>query len=140
MYSKKDYKDDLYQICKKHFVKYKLLIDYTERRVSQNYFIEQLKLKKQDNEIEQLFDDLKAIFEKIRLNGGKLDPDLVEEAKHLRKANKSKEAYKTILPALKLYPNDDDTLITFGWIMYDYLKKSEGDIRVYCKVLKNLNL
>lgn len=139
MYSKKDYKDDLYQICKKHFVKYKLLIDFTERRVSQNDFIEQLKLKKEDKEIEQLFDDLRAIFEKIRLNGDKLDPDPVEESKHLRKANKSKDAFIKILPALKNNPNDDDTLITFGWIMYDFLKISEKEIDRYLNNFRILN-
>lgn len=139
MYTTKDYKDDLYQITKTRFVKYKLLLDFSEQRVSQNDFIAQLKLKKEDSEIEQIFDDLRAIFEKIRLNGGKLDADPVEVARKLRKANNINEAYTTILPALKIRPNDEDTLITFGWIMYDFLKKSEADIRVYCKVLKKLN-
>ncbi|ERG68073.1 DUF7017 domain-containing protein [Exiguobacterium chiriqhucha] len=139
MYTTKDYKDDLYQITKTRFVKYKLLLAFTEREVSQNDFIKQLKLKKEDSEIEQIFDDLRAIFEKVRLNGGKLDPDPVEEAKHLRKANKSKEAFIKILPALNNNPNDDDTLITFGWIMYDFLKISENEIDRYLKNFRILN-
>ncbi|WP_214860739.1 hypothetical protein [Exiguobacterium sp. s161] len=139
MYTTKDYKDDLYQITKTRFVKYKLLLDFTERRVSQNDFIAQLKLKKEDSEIKQIFDDLRAISEKIRLNGGNLDPDPVEEAKHLRKANKPKEAFIKILPTLMNNPNDDDTLITFGWIMYDFLKISENEIDRYLNNFRILN-
>ena len=138
MYTTKDYKDDLYQITKTRFVKYKLLLDFMERRVSQNDFIAQLKLKKEDSEIKQIFDDLRAISEKVRLNGGNLDPDPVEEAKHLRKANKLKEAYIKILPALRNNPNDD-TLITFGWIMYDFLKISENEIDRYLNNFRILN-
>ncbi|MBV7504802.1 hypothetical protein KW850_05925 [Bacillus sp. sid0103] len=139
MYTTKNFKDDLYRICSKYFVKFNLLQDYSYNRIDRNYFVQQLKLKKEYSEITEILTELDKLFEKIARNGGKLDPDPIEEAKQLRKTGKRKEAYIALLPYLKANQDDEDAVITFGWIMYDYLKTSEGNIDNYIHNLVILN-
>ncbi|MFC4801728.1 DUF7017 domain-containing protein [Neobacillus sp. GCM10023253] len=139
MYTTKNFKDDLYQICSKYFVKFNLLQDYAYNRIDRNYFVQQLKLKKEYSEITEILSKLDKLFEKIARNGGKLDPDPIEEAKQLRKTGKRKEAFIALLPYLQANQDDEDAVITFGWIMYDYLKTSEGNIDNYIHNLVILN-
>ncbi|KNH14980.1 MAG: hypothetical protein WBA30_02625 [Priestia megaterium] len=131
MYTTKNYNDDLYQICTKYYVKYKLLQDFSYNRIDQNLFVQQLKLNKEDSEITEILTELRKLSEKIYGNGGKLDRDPIEEAKQLRKIGKQQEAFNAILPYLQAHNDDEDAVITFGWIMYDFLKMSEGNINNY---------
>ncbi|WML29226.1 hypothetical protein RCG24_14670 [Neobacillus sp. OS1-32] len=140
MYTIKNYNDDLYRICTTYYVKFKLLQDYSYHRINQSGFVQQLKLNnKEDSEITKILTELNKLSEKIRSNGGKLDPDPIEEAKQLRKNGKLQEAYNAILPYLQVNNGDEDAVITFGWIMYDYLKMSEGNIENYINNLAIFN-
>ncbi|MGG4489725.1 DUF7017 domain-containing protein [Metabacillus idriensis] len=140
MYTTKNYNDDLYRICTTYYVRFKLLQDYAYHRINQNVFVQQLRLNnKMDSEITEILTELSKLSEKIRSNGGKLDRDPIDEAKKLRKAGKQKEAFKAILPYLQVNQDDEDAVITFGWIMYDFLKKSEGNIDNYIHNLMIFN-
>ncbi|MFJ5717417.1 DUF7017 domain-containing protein [Neobacillus sp. NPDC093127] len=101
--------------------------------------MQQLKLKKEYSEINEILAELDKLFNKIARNGGKLDPDPIEEAKQLRKTGKRKEAFIALLPYLKANQDDEDAVITFGWIMYDYLKMSEGVMDRYINNFRILN-
>lgn len=139
MYTTKNYNDDLYQICTKYFVKFKLLQDFVYQRIDENRFVQQLKLKKDDSEITEILTELRKLSEKIYQNGGKLDPDPIELAKQLRRTGKLQEAFDAILPYLQANNDDENAVITFGWIMYDYLKMSEGNIEKYVNNLAIVN-
>ncbi|AIF45557.1 hypothetical protein [Virgibacillus sp. SK37] len=139
MYTTKNYKEDLYQISTECFVKYKLLQGFVYNRMDKNAFVEKLKLEKEDWEINEILAALKRLSEKVDRNGGKLDPDPIEEAKRLRKSKKQREAFHAILPYLQANKDDEDAVITFGWIMYDFLKSSEGSIDNYVNNLAVLN-
>lgn len=139
MYTTKNYNDDLYRICTKYYVKFKLLQDFGYNRIDKNYFVQQLKLKKEDSEITEILTEFRKLSEKIRRNGGKLDRDPIDEAKRLRKMGKLQEAFDAILPYLQANNDDEDAVITFGWIMYDYLKMSEGNIEKYINKLAIFN-
>lgn len=52
---------------------------------------------------------------------------------------KLQEAFQVILPYLKANQDNEDAVITFGWIMYDYLKISEGNMDRYSNNLRILN-
>ncbi|WP_127537482.1 DUF7017 domain-containing protein [Paenibacillus illinoisensis] len=131
MYTTKNYNDDLYRICTKHYVKYKWLQDFAYNRIDQNLFVQQLKLNKEDSEITEILTELKKLSEKIYRNDGKLDQDPIDKAKQLRKDGKQQEAFNAILPYLQANNEDEEAVITFGWIMYDFLKMSEGNIDNY---------
>lgn len=139
MYTTKNYNDDLYQICTKYFVKFKLLQDFAYHRIDENLFVQQLKLKKENREITEILTELRKINKKIHRNGGKLDQDPIDEAKQLRKMGKQQEAFNAILPYLQANQDDEHAVITFGWIMYDYLKMSEGNMDQYINNLRILN-
>ncbi|PGZ07498.1 hypothetical protein COE30_17060 [Bacillus cereus] len=139
MYTTKNYNDDLYRICTKYYVKFSLLQDFAYNRIDQNYFVQQLKLTKEDSEISEILTELGKLFEKVRRNGGKLDRDPIAEAKKLRKIGKQQEAFNVILPYLQANNDDEDAVITFGWIMYDFLKASEGNIDNYINNLAIFN-
>ncbi len=139
MYTTKNYNDDLYRICTKYYVKFSLLQDFGYNRINQNYFVQQLKLTKEDSELNEILTELKKLFEKVRRNGGKLDRDPIAEAKRLRKIGKQQEAFNVILPYLQANNDDEDAVITFGWIMYDFLKASEGNIDNYINNLAVFN-
>ncbi|MDF9843790.1 MULTISPECIES: hypothetical protein [unclassified Paenibacillus] len=139
MYTTKNHNDDLYQICTKYFVKFKLLQDFANQRIDESLFVQQLKLNKEDSEITEILMELRKITEKVQRNGGKLDQDPIDEAKKLRKMEKLQEAFQVILPYLKANQDNEDAVITFGWIMYDYLKISEGNVDRYSNNLRILN-
>ncbi|MYL45594.1 hypothetical protein GLV94_08035 [Virgibacillus halodenitrificans] len=140
MYTTKNYNDDLYRICTTYYVRFKLLQDYASHRINQSVFVQQLKLNnKEDSEITEILTEFSKLFEKIRNNGGKLDPDPIEEAQKLREIGKRQEAFKAILPYLKANQDDEAAVITFGWIMYDYLKMSEGNMDRYNHNFRILN-
>lgn len=50
MYTTKNHNDDLYHICTKYFVKFKLLQDFANQRIDESLFVQQLKLNKEDSE------------------------------------------------------------------------------------------
>lgn len=139
MYTTRNLNKDLYHICSNYYVKYNLLQDFINRRIDQRNFVEQLKTRKDNYEIQQILAELQRILEKIRLNGGKLDPDPIDIASKLRKAGRNLEAFNTIAPYLQANIDDEDAIITFGWIMYDYLKGSEENIETYVNNLGIFN-
>lgn len=139
MYTTRNLNNDLYKICTKYYVKFKLLQDYANKRINPKYFVEQLKHSKEESEINEILGEVEKIFEKIRLNGGKIDPDPIDLAKQLRKNRRLQEAFNTILPYLQANNDDEEAVITFGWIMYDYLKMSEENIEQYVNNLTIFN-
>lgn len=139
MYTTRNLNKDLYHICSNYYVKYSLLQDFINRRIDQINFVEQLKTKKDNYEIQQILAELQKISEKIRLNDERLDPDPIDIASKLRKAGRNQEAFNTIVPYLQANIDDKDAIITFGWIMYDYLKGSEENIEIYVNNLGIFN-
>lgn len=139
MYTTRNLNHDLYQICTSHYVRFRLLQDYIYKRVHYKDFVEQLKETKDVQEINRILMELQKIIEKIRLNGGKVDPDPVDVARKLRREQRLQEAFNTIFPYFQKHKDDKDALITFGWVMYDYLKKAEENIEQYVKTLTFFN-
>ncbi|MFP7494590.1 hypothetical protein SFC66_12435 [Terribacillus saccharophilus] len=141
MYTQKNYKKDLVWISTTYFVKYKLLQDFVNNRIDHDAFVEELEIEylKEDAEITEIIGELRKLSEKIKQNGGKLDLDPVDEAKKQKKNGKQQEAFDTILPYLQEHRDDEEAVITFGWIMYDFLKMSEGSMDNYVENLKILN-
>ncbi|WP_172200661.1 DUF7017 domain-containing protein [Saccharibacillus qingshengii] len=136
MYTEKEFQKDLYQICTTRYVKYKMLADYVHNCIDRESFVEELSERKRYDEIDEILARLDEIRNRIRHNGGKLDPDLLEEAKRLRKAGKLKEAYDLAFSLVESNPRDEETVIAFGWVMYDFMKLTEQDIEAYCTNLK----
>lgn len=139
MYTIKNLRDDLKKISMKHYVKLKLLQDFVNNRINQQCFVKQLNSSKSDSEISEILGELQKIFEEIRLNGGRIDPDPIEQAKQLRKEGKLQEAFNSIVPYLNENKEDEEAVITFGWIMYNYLKNSLRDNKYFVKNLEIFN-
>ncbi|MBP3041031.1 hypothetical protein J9303_16315 [Bacillaceae bacterium Marseille-Q3522] len=139
MYTEKNLKDDLYNICSTYYVKFKLLADYAYHRMDLDTFSEELSEQKSEEEIDDILQELHEVFHKIQQNGGKLDPDPLTEATRLRKAGKLREAYDCILPYIQAHPKDENAVISFGWVMYNILKETENNIDSYCRNLELFN-
>ncbi|RNF39599.1 DUF7017 domain-containing protein [Planococcus salinus] len=140
MYTKKNLNNDLYQICTKFYVKYKLLSDFLYHRIDQDEFVEMLEdTGKEDTEIDEILIETEKLFKKVHENGGELDLDPIEQAKKLRAKGESAKALNTIVPYLKENTSDKDAILTFGWIMYDFLKEAEKEIEDYIKRLTYFN-
>lgn len=139
MYTQKNFNDDLLKICQSHFVKFKLLQDFANERISQDDFENQISSRKNEDEINEVLNEVNKLQQKIKQNGGRFDEDPISAAKGLRKSGKIQEAFKKIVPYIQQNKNDEDANLTFGWIMYDYLKSSEQDSGSYANCLKKLN-
>jgi hypothetical protein len=140
MYTEKNFNDDLFQLTQPpYYVKFKLLKDYTYGQISQQEFAHQLAEKKDKDEINQVLNSVNKLLQMVQQNGGKFDEDPNAIARKLRKEGKLQDAFNKIVPYIQENQGDEDAEITFGWVMYDYLKRSENDLNTYCNNLKMLN-
>lgn len=141
MYTTKQLKDDLYQICKVHYIKMAVLSDYINGRKSTQQFVEILEddFCKDQQEITLILDKFNQIHETIKRHGGKVVKDPFETATELRKASKLKEAYQIASQALRADPSNEDGTVTFGWIIYDYMKRNEGIPQQYLRIVQSFN-
>ncbi|MDI7744039.1 hypothetical protein QMK38_18680 [Lysinibacillus fusiformis] len=141
MYNTKQFKDDLYEICTTHYIKFKLLQDFSLKRIAHNDFLEELENEyaKSQTEIAEILSKLEKINFKIQQNGGQLSKDPIAQVNQLRKEKKLQEAFNLILPILQANRNNKEAVITFGWVMYDYLKLSENNIETYINNITILN-
>lgn len=139
MYTKKNFNDDLYKICQSQYVKFKLLEDFAYERISQQDFVKQISSQNDGDKIREVLSEVYILQQKVQQNGGRFDEDPISTAKCLRKAGKLQEAFNKIVPYIQQNKNDEDANLTFGWIMYDYLKASEQNSGTYVNNLKKLN-
>lgn len=141
MYTTKDYQNDLYEICTKYFVKMKLLKDLMENRITSEKFNKTLKDEyfKSPIVINEIVVKLNSIHLKIHQNGGQLTVDPITLVKQLTKANQLQSAFNIIIPIIQTEPNNEEAAVTFGWLMYKYLKQSENTIQTYVNNLKVFN-
>ncbi|MEK4715723.1 DUF7017 domain-containing protein [Sporosarcina sp. FSL K6-5500] len=139
MYTEKELRSDLFEICQTYFVKYKLLENYVWNRIDLKTFTEELEDQKDELEIEDIINQVNEILQKIQQNGGRFAPDPTREASKLRKEGKLSEAYNLIGPYLQNNPHDKDAISSFGWVMYSFLKSTEKDIDLYCNNLSLFN-
>ena len=139
LYTEKDLRDDLYKISTTYYVNYHLLRNYIFNRVHRDDLIAELSAYKDKEEINTIFQQLNQVLYKIQQNGGKVAPDPVMAAIQLRKAGKLEEAKNTIIPYIEKNPQDERAKTSFGWIMYDFLKKAEDNIDRYCQHLELFN-
>ncbi len=139
MYTEKNFNDDLFRICQSRYVKFKLLQDFAYKRISQRDFVDQISSRKDRDEINHVLNEVYRLQQKVQQNGGRLDKDPVSAAQGLRRAGKLQEAFDKVVPYIQQNKNDEDANLTFGWIMYDYLKASEKDSTTYANNLKKLN-
>ena len=98
MYTQKNFNDDLFKICQSHFVKFKLLQDFANERISQDDFENQISSRKNEDEINEVLNEVNKLQQKIKQNGGRFDEDPISAAKGLRKSGKIQEAFKKIVP------------------------------------------
>ena len=139
MYTEKNLKDDLYYISSTYYVKYRLLEDYVFNRINWTTVKTQLSERKNNTEINEVLLQVNHILQKIQQNGGKLDTDPLIEINQLRKSGELQKAYDLILPYVQAHQKDEDAIICFGWVMYDYLKQTENNIDLYCEKLDLFN-
>lgn len=139
MYTEKNFNDDLFRICRSQYVKFKLLQDFAYKRISQQDFVNQISLRKNRDEINQVLKEVYRLKQKVQQDEGRLHKDIVSAAQSLRRAGKLQEAFDKVAPYIQQNKNDKKANLTFGWIMYDYLKASEKDSANYTNNLKILN-
>lgn len=89
--------------------------------------------------INEILKELNIIRIKIQKNGGHLTVDPITQVKQLTKENELQSAFNIILPIIQTEPNNEEAAITFGWLMYKYLKQSENTIQLFVNNLKIFN-
>lgn len=141
MYTTRHLNDDLYQICKIHYVKMALLKDYFYGHKSNTQFVTILEddFHKDQQEIAMILNKFQQIHLTIQQHGGQIVRDPFEIANDLRKANRLKEAYQTASEALRQDPTNEDGAVTFGWIVYDYMKRHEANPQNYMRLVQAFN-
>jgi len=137
MYTERNFNDDLFNISKSHFIKLKLLQDFANKKISQQDFADQISIRKSKEEVNQVLKEVSDLQQKK--SDGKFDEDVVLAARNLRKAGKFQEAFNKISPYIQQCKTDESANLTFGWIMYDYLKASEQNLEEYTSNLKKMN-
>lgn len=139
MYTEKNFKDDLYLICKKQYVKLDLLKAFAYKRISELEFVNEISSRKDRDEINQVLKEVYILQQKVQQNGGRFDEDPISAARALRKEGKLQEALNKIEPYIQENKSDEEAKITYAWIIYDYLKASEQDLAIYVNYLKKMN-
>lgn len=143
VYTSRNFEFDVRQICTKHYVKAYLLRDLISNKITDKDFINQLSKISSENyqyfDTNQIITEVSKIRQKIALNNGKIDEDIVTKVKRLKKAGEVDQAFGILLPYIKKNKNDTEANLTFGWIMYDILKKLETNPKKYVERLKELN-
>lgn len=125
MYWERELQDDIFEVAKKYGVSYLKV----EKVIFENH--------SSDN-LEELFFDgieqtsanfskaIQTIRTKIKNNGRKINPDPMSEAFRLRERGEKDAAFQLMKPFMQRYPDDLGAKVQFGWIMYDYLKETQG--------------
>lgn len=140
MFTTKDLHDDLYTISTTHFIRLQLLKDFFAKKIDEPTFVDTLEENGKDSDaIQQVLHKIEVIRQKVQQAGGRIEQDPLTKANALRKSGQLQKAFTIVTNYLQQAPQQEQAMITLGWVMYDYLKASEKDIDVYTQNLKTLN-
>lgn len=142
MYTYKDFNNDIYQLCQRYFIKFQLLkemiLETTSQMETMKFLYENVPYFDQEKE-KALLQDIADIRQKLAQNGGTLSQDPLQEIRSLRKSGDRIQAYTKCKDYLVANPNHEEANLTFGWIMYDFLKETENCPEKFTGNLRLLN-
>lgn len=138
MYTEKNLSNDIFEVSQEYYVKYNLLREIVFKMYRREPYDELIEAIPPERDIDQVLARLAGICRTIAENNG-ISKDPVKKARKLRKEKNTRAAYNILAPLIASGTDDQETLETYLWTMYDYLKANEADISKYLKVLKKLN-
>ena len=152
MQTRKTVNQEIYVLSTTYFIKYNLLSDVIYGRKEATEIKNILYARGRNSEFESIMDKIQKLKDRVenesdrsKVNFKKISDlrkkgkDLIDQNRLDEGRNYTHKAYQNIFPLIESGTSDVRTQITFGWVMYNYLKVEEENIVSYVKSLKQLN-